>query len=188
MSPEIGVKFFAFKDEPSSNSRSVMTRARLIIGLLAITLSSAQSNVDVYPPLTREMLVGTWEGVAGIGSLPVVFHIRIAPQNEDSYLAEIYPEHLNGSVYRLQTCTIKDAKVYLRFAEVSGRGSEWWIEGEGYGDAKTAWINGRIGTGNSVRESGPPFFYLAKGTWVRSFGDASRRGGQKIAETQAPKK
>ena len=165
-----------------------MPRALLIIGLLAITVTPVHSNVDVYPPLTRQTLVGTWEGVAGIGTIPVVFHIRIAPQNEHSYLAEIYPEHLNARVYRLHTCTIKDAKVYLRFLEVSGSGSEWWIEGEGYGDAKTAWINGRIGTGYNARESGPPFFYLAKGTWVRSFGDASRRGEEKIAEAHAAKK
>ena len=131
----------------------------------------------------------TWEGVFGIGTIPVVFHILIAPRNEDSYLAEIYPEHLKGRVYRLDTCTITDAKVYLRFLALpGGDGSEWWIEGEGFGDAKRAWINGRIGTGYNARDSSQSFFHLAKGTWVRRFGDASRIAEEKIAEARDAKK
>jgi hypothetical protein len=166
-----------------------MSRVILVIALFALAVAEASADVDVYPPLTRETLVGTWEGVFGIGQVPVVFHVLIAPRNEDSYLAEIYPEHLNGRVYRLETCTINGAKVYLRFLALpGGDGSEWWIEGEGYGDAKTAWINGRIGTGYNSRESSQSFFYFAKGNWVRSFGDASRRGEEKIAEVQAAKK
>jgi hypothetical protein len=121
--------------------------------------------------------------VVGIGTIPIVFHIVIASRDEDSYLAEIYPEHLHGSVYRLHTCTITDGKVYLGFYELpGGDGREWWIEGDGYGDAKTAWINCRIGTRANARDSTQNFFYLAKGTWVRSFGDASRKGEEKIAE------
>lgn len=166
-----------------------MCRVILVIGLFAIAITEASANVDVYPPLIRETLVGTWEGVFGIGQVPVVFHVVIASRDEDSYLAEIYPQHLNGRVYRLQTCAITGAQVYLRFLALpGGDGSEWWIEGEGYGDAKRAWINGRIGTGLNARDSSKSFFYLAKGTWVRSFGDASRRGEEKIAEVRAAKK
>ena len=170
-----------------------MARALLIFGLLVITVSRASSTVNEGPPpLTRETLVGTWEGVVGLGlhgSHPMVFHILIAPRNEDSYMAEIYPEYLGGRVYRLQTCTITDARVYLRFQEPpGGTGSEWWIEGEGYGDAKKAWMEARVGTGFNARGSGGAPFYFAKGTWVRNFGEASRRGEEKIAEAQAAKK
>jgi hypothetical protein len=166
-----------------------MRQVVLFIALFATALTDASASVDVYPALTRETLVGTWEGVFGIGTIPVVFHIIIAPRNEDSYLAEIYPEHLNGRVYRLHTCSIDKGKVYLRFLALSGGdGSEWWIDGDGAGDQKTAWINGRIGTGHNDRASSQSFFYLAKGTWVRSFGDASRRGEQKIAEARETKK
>lgn len=166
-----------------------MTRALLTIAIFAFCGSAAHSNNPQYPVLTRETLVGTWEGVFGIGTIPVVFHIRIEPRNEDSYLAEIYPEHLNGRVYRLHTCTITDAKVYLRFLALpGGDGSEWWIEGEGYGDAKAAWINGRIGTGHNARDSSQYFLYLAKGTWVRRFGDASRIAEEKIGDVRDAKK
>jgi hypothetical protein len=166
-----------------------LIRVVLFIALFATAVPRASASVDVYPALTRETLVGTWEGVFGIGTIPVVFHIIIAPRNEDSYLAEVYPEHLNGRVYRLDTCTITDGKVYLRFLALPGTGgSEWWIDGEGFGDAKRAWINGRIGTGFNDRASSQSFFYLAKGTWVRSFGDASRRGEEKIAEVRDAKK
>jgi hypothetical protein len=166
-----------------------MSRVLLFIALFATAIADASASQDVYPALTRETLVGTWEGVFGIGTIPVVFHIIIAPQNEDSYLAEVYPEHLNGRVYRLDTCTIKGNKVYLRFRALPGAdGSEWWIDGDGFGDEKTAWINGRIGTGFNDRASSQSFFYLAKGTWVRSFGDASRRGEEKIAAARNAKK
>src|SRR3954469_17264780 len=151
-----------------------MGRALLILGMLAITVNSVSSAADESPrPLTRETLVGTWEGVVGLGlhgSHPIVFHILIAPRNEDSYMAEIYPEHLGGSVYRLQACTVTDGKVYLRFQELSGR--EWWFEGEGYGDTKTAWLEASVGTGYNARGSGSGLFYFAKATWVRNFGEA----------------
>ena len=166
-----------------------MKRGLLTITILAFCADAALSNNPQYPALTRATLVGTWEGVFGIGTIPVVFHIIIAPKNEDSYLAEIYPEHLNGRVYRLSTCTFNGDKVYLRFLALpGGDGSEWWIDGEGYGDAKTAWINGRIGTGFNARDSSQSFFYLAKGTWVRSFGDASRRGEDMITSARDAKK
>ena len=166
-----------------------MTRVRLFAVLLVMVGPAAPASQDVYPPLTRETLVGTWEGVIGLGlhgSHPIVFHILIAPRNEDSYLAEIYPEHLGGFVFRLQTCTVTEGKVYLRFQESPGGiGREWSIEGDGYGDAKTAWIDARVGL-NTTASSGP--FYFAKGTWVRNFGEASRRGEEKIAEAKAAKK
>src|SRR5947207_7903255 len=106
-----------------------MARGLLMLGVLAVTASPVSSTVDEYPPpLTRETLVGTWEGVVGLGlhgSHPIIFHILIAPRNEDSYMAEIYPEHLGGRIYRLQTCTVTDAKVYLRFQALpGGDGSE----------------------------------------------------------------
>jgi hypothetical protein len=165
-----------------------MTRVLLTIAILVLGGNPARSNNLKYPALTRETLVGTWEGVVGIGAAPVFFHILIRLRNEDYNLAEIYSESLDGRVYRLQICTITDANVYLRFHALPGGGnSEWWIEGEGYGDAKKAWINGRIGTGFDARDSGGSF-YLAKGTWVRNFGEASRRGEEKITEVQAGKK
>jgi hypothetical protein len=166
-----------------------MIRVVLAIALFVTAIPSGSASQDVYPALTRETLVGTWEGLVGIGTIPVVFHLLIAARNEDSYLAEVYPEHLNGRVYRLETCTITAGKVYLRFLALpGGDGSEWWIEGEGFGDAKRAQINGRIGTGYNDRVSSKNSFYLAKGTWVRSFGDASRRAEEKIAEVRDAKK
>ena len=65
-----------------------MSRVILVIALFAIAITETPANVDVYPPLTRETLIGTWEGVIGIGAVPVVFHISITPRNDDSYLEE----------------------------------------------------------------------------------------------------
>src|SRR5205814_2656926 len=97
----------------------------------AILISLAENsspNQDVYPPLTRETLVGTWEGVVGIGSHPVVFHIVIAAQGSDSYLSEIYPDSMQGRLFRLASCTITDGKVDLDFRPAaSGAGGAWRI-------------------------------------------------------------
>ena len=166
-----------------------MRRALLILGVLAASVGPVRSTVQQYPSLTRETLVGTWEGVFGIGMVPIVFHMVIAPRDEDSYLAEVYPENLHGRVYRLNTYRITDAKVYLRFVALPGEGGlGWWIEGDGYGDANVAWINGRLGSGWDANNSSEPNLYLAKGTWVRSFGDASRHGEDMIKSARDAKK
>ncbi len=58
-----------------------MLRAILIAVILISFAESSRPNQVVYPPLTRETLVGTWEGVVGIGTDPVVFHIVIAARD-----------------------------------------------------------------------------------------------------------
>jgi len=65
-----------------------MSRVILVIALFAIAITETPAKVDVYPPLTRETLIGTWGGVIGIGTVPVVFHISITPRNDDSYLEQ----------------------------------------------------------------------------------------------------
>ena len=166
----------------------MMRAAVCVLVLLTFTVSGSRSSVDVYPPLTRETLVGTWETVCGIGQMPVVFHIVISATESDSYLAEIYPHTMKGRLYRLDVCKITNEKVYLEFREVvpiDQWASAWWIEGEGFGDAGTGWIRGRIGTQSNRREdAGQSNLYLAKGTWVRSFGEASVKAEEKIAKAR----
>jgi hypothetical protein len=61
-----------------------MSRVVLTIAVLVASAEGLRPNQEVYPPLTRETLVGTWEGLIGIESHPVVFHVVIAPRDSDS--------------------------------------------------------------------------------------------------------
>jgi hypothetical protein len=155
-----------------------MRRALSIFALLILPASGLRANVDVYSPLTRKALVGTWEAVHGIATILVVFHFSFGTETTDSYLSEIYPEHMSGQLFRMDECVVKaDGKISLHFR--SDDGSGYWFEGEGYGDEKTAWINGSFGTDYTRRDSGP-LLYMKKGLWVRSIGEASVRAEEKI--------
>jgi hypothetical protein len=154
-----------------------MPRVLIAITILAFWCNAARSNNPQYPPLTRETLIGSWEGVIGIGTAPVVFHIVIAARDSDSYLSEIYPDSMKGRLFRLKTCTVADGKVSLHFVESGDTG--YWIEGEGYGAGNFACINARIGLPNKP-DPGPPSFYLEKGDWVRGLGQAAARAAEKI--------
>ena len=145
--------------------------------MLACFGSTTLATQQEYPPLTRETLVGTWEGLIGIGTHPVVFHIVIAPLDQDSYLSEIYPDSMKGRLFHLGSCIVADGKVTLHFIESGDYG--YWIIGEGHGDNNFAWINGRIGLPNKP-DPGPPSFYLEKSAWVRSLGDAASHAAEKI--------
>jgi|SRR6266536_1049012 len=165
-----------------------MQRAVLIIAMLVLTGSAARSSVDVYPPLNRETLVGAWEALFGIETIPVVFHIVIAPSDSDSYLSEIYPESMKGRLFRMDSCTITEAKVKLHFRSIEPNDSSaYWIEGEAYGDEKHAWIRGTFGTQSNAPGSGPAF-YAERRTWVRDLGEASVRAAEKIKKIRDAKK
>jgi hypothetical protein len=162
-----------------------MRRAFCILLLLVFAASGTRSCVNVYPPLTRETLVGTWEAVHGISTILTVFHFSFGPEGRDSYLSEIYPEYMSGRLFRMDECTVKaDGKISFHFR--SDDGSGWWFDGEGYGDEKTAWIKGTFGTDATRRDSGP-MLYMQKGLWVRSIGEASKRAEEKIKEIRGNK-
>ena len=111
-----------------------MRRALLITVMLIGAAGIATSSQTVYPKLTRETLVGTWEAICGIGASPFVFHIVFAPSDSDSYLSEIYLESMKGRLFRVESCMVADGNVTLHFR--SNDGFSYWIAGDGYGDAK----------------------------------------------------
>jgi hypothetical protein len=140
----------------------VALNTAFLIGL-AVTATPTQ---NVYPPLTRETLVGTWEGIFGIGTHPVVLHFVIAPRDSDSYLSEIYPDSMKGRLFRLTSCTVAEGKVDLDFRPSgSAEGAPWRIQGKGFGDEQHAWINSQIG-------------YFERSAWVRQLGEAASRAAE----------
>lgn len=152
---------------------------RVVVGAAIVILFGdvTFSNQKQYPPLTKETLVGTWEGLTGIGTIPLVFHIVIAPRDSDSYLSEIYLGSMKGRLFHLASCKVADGKVTLHFIESGDYG--WWIDGEGYGDSEFAWINARLSIPDKP-DAGPPTFYLERSTWVRSLGEAAVHAAEKI--------
>src|ERR1051325_9421474 len=119
-----------------------MPRVILTIALLLAAAIHSRPSQGTYPRLNRETLNGIWEGVGGIGTHPFIFHIVIAPEDAGSYLSEFYPDSMQGSIFRMDSCTVTDGKVKLHFRSVrppDGRG--WWFQGEGFGDSNQAWLD-----------------------------------------------
>lgn len=161
----------------------------MIIAILVLIGGTARSTQDVYPPLTRETLVGTWETVFGIGTINTVFHFVFAPTDSDSYLSEIYPTYMTGRLFRMDCCTVVEGKIKLHFRSIEPNDSSgWWFDGEGYGDKDEAWIKGTFGTDATPDGESAPILYMEKGTWVRRLGEASTRAEEKIRNMQNQKK
>ncbi|MDQ2948809.1 MAG: hypothetical protein M3Y27_23185 [Acidobacteriota bacterium] len=171
-----------------------MQRTILTAILLFGFASTVRPTPQVYDSLTRETLVGTWEGVAGIGSVPIVVHIVIAPRNDDSYLVEVYPDYMGATAFRLQSCTVVDGLVKLHFRAIPANdGRSFWIEGEGHVSEQKSFIQARLAI--DIKDTHPPFdpkvpagFYLEKSTWVRRLGEASTRASEEVARIQREKK
>src|SRR5574338_1333835 len=154
-----------------------MWRVIAAVAILALLANPACSTQEQYPPLTRETLVGAWEGVVGIGGRPVVLHAVIGTRDGDSYLSEIYPDSMQGRLFRLESCSVVDGKVSLHFTDSGDSG--WWIVGDGYGDRGFACIEGRIGVPNKP-DAGPDTFYFERSDWVRKLGEAAVHAAEKI--------
>ena len=155
-----------------------MSRIVLLILLFVASADRAAPNQVEYPPLARDTLVGAWQGLIGIGTHPVVFHAVIAPRDSDSYLSEIFPDTMQGRLFRLESCTVTNGKITLHFTMLDSD-CGWWIEGEGFGDKNFAWIKGRISIPDRPKP-GPASFYFERITWLRDVGWAALRAAEKI--------
>ena len=164
-----------------------MKHVAVIAAALIATAGTGRSGQDVYPPLTRERLVGVWEGLFNLDTTYTVFHIAIAADNSDSYLVEITAGYSGGGVFRLEECSIAEGKVKLRFR--SRDGGEWWFEGEGGGDHDEGFIRANFSTHARLLRSGPPYsLNLKNGKWVRTIGEASMRAAEILAEARRDSK
>src|ERR1700674_986018 len=108
-----------------------MRRPLLVAALLIAGASAGMPSVNVYPALTRETLVGVWEGLFNFDTTYTILHIAIAPENDRSYLVEITAGQGFAGIFRLEKCAVADGKVQLEFRASDGR--EWWMDGEGGG-------------------------------------------------------
>src|SRR3954468_11092487 len=97
-----------------------MQRALLIAVVLVAGANTGAPNVNVYPPLTRETLVGVWEGLFIMDTTSTILHIDIAPGDKESYLVEITAGHSVGGVFRLESCTVAEGKLHLEFRASGG--------------------------------------------------------------------
>jgi hypothetical protein len=100
-----------------------MMRTALFAAVLLAAASTGSSTVDVYPPLTRQTLVGVWEGLFIMDTTSTILHIDIAATDKDSYLVEITAGNGIGGLFRLTSCTLHEEKLRLEFRAEDGR--EW---------------------------------------------------------------
>jgi hypothetical protein len=164
-----------------------MKRATVIAAILLTIAQTSTSTVDMYPPLTRETLVGVWEGLFIMDTTSTVLHIDIAPNDKDSYLVEITAEHPPGGLFRLQSCTLDQGKLRLDFRAPDGR--EWWIYGEGWGTREAGFIRANFGTGFNAKRTDPPYsLCFGRGAWTRAIAEASIRAGEAVTRARAEPK
>ena len=164
-----------------------MTRALLIATLLVVGADTAAPTLTVYPPLTRQTLVGVWEGLFIMDTIATVLHVDIAPEDKNSYLVEITAGHPAAGVFRLESCTVADGKVHLEFRVADGR--EWWIDGEGWATREDGTIRANFGTASNAKKTGPPYsLRFGKGAWTRAIGEASLQAAEAVAKARGDKK
>jgi hypothetical protein len=164
-----------------------MKRATIIAAILLTIAQTSRSSVDVYPPLTRETLVGVWEGLFIMDTTSTVLHIDIAPNDKDSYLVEIITGQRAGSVFRLQSCAFDQGKLRLEFRAPDGR--EWWIYGEGYGTREKGVIRANFGTGFNAKRTTPPYsLCFGRGAWTRAIAEASISADEAVTRARAEPK
>jgi hypothetical protein len=164
-----------------------MVRTVLFAAVLLAGASTGSSTVDVYPPLTRQTLVGVWEGVFIADTTSTILHIDIAAADKDSYLVEITAGHGIGGLFRLTSCTLHEGKLRLEFRAEDGR--EWWVYGEGYGTLKNGIIRANFGTGFSAKRTEPPYsLCFGRGAWTRAIADASIRAAEAVTDARSERK
>ncbi len=146
------------------------------------------TTADAGDPCTARV-----EGVVGLGLTRQpsrrFSHSNRASEREFLIWRRFLQKYLSGFVFRLQTCTITEGKVFSALSGVA-----WAVLAANGGlrakvtatQGNTAWIEARIGL--NARASGGAF-YFAKGNWVRNFlGRPRDAGKKKISEAQAAKK
>ena len=141
-------------------------------GLLVLSASATQV---VFPPLNKDTIVGTWEGVSSESILVTVWRIEISKEGPSFFAYQIVGSPA-ANVYRMIGCEITDQKISLRFRgdEPDGGGStEWFFEGTGEGNAQEGAMSGRLFTQiPPVPKEKNAFF--RRGSWTRGISDSSR--------------
>ena len=155
---------------------------RFAIVLLPLTLAA---NTVVYPPLTPETLVGSWEAITIPRPETVVpdalWHLEVGKKDSDTYLAQVTPDGNSSVVRELISSRISSGAVKLHFATATDSQEriefpEIWIAGKGFGSQAHGVIDASMfnsdpditlssGNGNRI--------YFVKGTWARDLGNAS---------------
>ncbi len=87
-------------------------KARAALCLLACLTLPSHATQTVYPPLTKETLVGVWEAI--FPNRDHLLHMEIRP-NGDSYLLWVTVGGSGCSCWRLVASDVRNGVVKLRF-------------------------------------------------------------------------
>ena len=165
-----------------------MSRVILVIGLFALAITEAPETSMFYPPLTGDACghvggsVWHWTGSRYLPR-PYCPAKRGLISGGDLSGAPKWPRISSADMHdhwRQSLLALSPRCPEAMAANGGSRAKAMAMRRER--------MNGRIGTGFNARDSGSENFYLAEGTWVRNFGEASRRGEEKISEVQAANK
>jgi hypothetical protein len=166
--------------------------ARVASCLFACLAIPGHATETVYPPLTRETLVGTWEAIFPERSQLMHMEIR---SHGDSYLTWGPVGGSGCQCWHLVASDVQNGVVKLRFGRPCEGTSipELWMIGTGTGVNQFGEIDAQF-CGTSWPESPPQrleslgavsdtkHILFIKGTWTRDFATASQTAEKKIKE------
>jgi hypothetical protein len=149
--------------------RSTIAAIALLIGC------SAPATQVVYPPLTKETLVGVWEAISVDGHLVTVERIEISKDGPSFFAYQIVGSPA-ANVFRMIACDITDRKISLRFREQNppgGGSSDWIFEGTGEGTGQDGAMSGNLSIGTPPAASDKKNAFFRKGSWTRAVSASS---------------
>ena len=160
-----------------------MTKS-LVIATALLLAAQCLATEDPAPPITREGLVGVWEGIAGQKQL---YRMELS-SGDDGYLAFMADTdgRQQAAIFRLTSAIVSAGRVHLEFRNLAAESfasERASIDGSGFASDSIGGISGKlIFRGGS--NDGFDIFFL-KGAISRTLASMSKRAEQLIADARA---
>jgi hypothetical protein len=141
-----------------------MTRVLVIVAVGILLGSKLAANEPGLPGLTKETLIGTWEGVSPHN--PFVFRLEITASGP-SYLVWTWDGH--PIMLRLVSTKVRNGHIVLRFLPMRGNDISFddvTISGSGYGDATLGVLTGTLRIKKPMDKDYTEAIGLRKPAWV----------------------
>ena len=149
-------------------------RRVLLIAAVGILLGSKLAANEPGPPaLTKETLIGTWEGVSPHN--PFVYRLEVAASSP-SYLVWTWDSH--PIMLRLDSTKVRNGHVVLRFLPMRGNDlsfNDLTISGSGYGDSTIGALTGTLRIRRPMDEDYTEAIGFRRPPWVRWLPEYSKR-------------
>ena len=164
---------------------------RSVFAVVALlTILSAPASQVVFPPLTKETIVGTWEALVGDkGPLHIMLlaHIEISADGPSYFAYQILGKPSDAiNLLPMISCDITDQQITLRFRgeEPGGGSAEWFFVGSGTGIVEDGEMSGYLDMGAPPAATDKKNAYFLKSSWTRGIANASQKAEEAITKAR----